>query len=232
MHTTLTTLAIAAATTTALAGVIPGTVYDNRAEFSINTGALNLETFEDEALGDVALPTAFASGLAADFTSGSVSSIIEAGDPDDYGFLNTTAGGRKYLRFGRNIPVAGAPSMPESGSYSVSFYTGAAVNAFGFDLSGFQPNDAANGFNVTLFNNGQVTADFFVASDQLFGAVEFYGFVMDESFDEFRINIPVLGLDGAADYTAFDDIVWGVPTPGATTLLALAALTTTRRRRN
>ncbi len=231
MHTTITALAVAASTTAALAGVIPGTVYDNRNDFNNNTGALTLETFENETLGDVALPAAFASGLTADFTSGSVSSIIEAGDPDGYGFFNTTDMGRKYLRFGRNIPVAGAPSIPETGSYSVSFYTASAVNAFGFDLSGFQPNDAANGFNVTLFNNGQVTADFFLPSDQLFGDVEFYGFVMDDAFNEFRINIPVLGLEGTADYTAFDDIAWGVPTPAASTLLALAALTTTRRRR-
>lgn len=231
MHTTTTALAIAAATTTTIAGVIPGTVYDNRAEFSINTGALNLETFENEDLGDVALPTSFTSGLAADFTSGSVSSLIEAGDPDQFGFLNTTAGGRKYLRFGQNIDIPGAPSEPETGSYSVSFSTGTAVNAFGFDLSGFQPDLGANGFNVTLLNNGQITADFFLASDQMFGNVEFYGFVMDDAFTEFRINIPVIGLEGDADYVAFDDVAWGIPTPAATTLLTLATLGASRRRR-
>lgn len=228
MRTNTTALtAVAMLVGSANAGTL--TLFDNRTDFDNATGAQTIETFENETLGGIAMPAAFASGLGADLVSGSVSSFIEAGDPDAYGFFNTTAGGRKYLRFGDNIP--GGP--PETGSYSVEFTFGQTVRAFGFDLSGFQPDVGAGGFNVSLFSNGQLVQDFFLPSDQPFPGVEFYGFALDSGFDAARVNLPVLnGGASSADYVAFDDVTWStVPTPGPFALAACGSLLTARRRR-
>ena len=87
------------------------------------TTAAQIEEFEVEALGLFDMPTNFNSGLASDMTSGFVSSSIEAGDPDGFGFRTRRTGGRKYLRLGRNIPGG----IGETGSYTVSFDFGSAV---------------------------------------------------------------------------------------------------------
>lgn len=204
--------------------------YTDRAGFVADAGTLSIEDFESEQLGDLALPTLFDSGLGVGMPVGSVSSYIGAGDPDSFGFENTTLMGRNYLAFGRNNMVPGAPDTPQTGSYSAEFTFGGAVNAFGFDLSGAEFFFGANGFNVTTFSNGQIGEDFFFPSDQVFG-VAFYGLITDASFDAIRINIPVIGGSGTADYVAFDDVSWGVPTPSGVSLLALGGLMVTRRRR-
>jgi hypothetical protein len=224
-------LALTALSSPALAGVASVNQYDNRADFNADAGALTLEDFESEDLGGLMLPAGFDSGLNAGLASGVVTASIEAGDPDLYGFTNTTDGGRKYLRYGQDIQVPGAPDMPETGSYSAAFTLAGSNRAFGFDLSGFQPESAANGFNVTTLNNGQVMADFFVPTEDLFGQVKFFGFIFDDAFNEIRINIPVL-FGQTADYVAFDDVAWGaVPSPSAITMLAIAGTAATRRRR-
>jgi len=220
----------ALALTTTLASAGGFTMYDDHAVFSMNTGALSIENFESEQLGDLALPTGFDSGLGLSMGSGAVSSYIGAGDPDNFGFENTTAMGRNYLAFGRNVMVPGAPDMPQTGSYTAVFSLGESVNAFGFNLSGAEFAFAAMGLNVTTFSNGQIRDDFFFASDQFFG-VDFYGMITDDSFDTISINIPVL-TGGTADYVAFDDVTWGaVPAPSTPALLALGGLGATRRRR-
>ncbi len=233
MNSTAYLLTLTALSSTTLAGIAGVDLYDNRTDFNTDAGALNLEDFESEDLGGLMLPAAFDSGLNAEITSGAVSASIEAGDPDFYGFTNTTDGGRKYLRFGQDNPVPGAPDMPETGSYSASFSFAGLNRAFGFDLSGFQPESAANGFNVTTLNDGQIMADFFFPTEDQFGQVEFYGFIFDDAFDEIRINIPVLdSQDFTADYVAFDDVAWGaVPSPSALSILGLAGIAATRRRR-
>lgn len=221
---TVAALALAALTGAAHASV---TSYDNRGDFDLATGLQTIETFEASDLGSIAMPAAFGSGLGADLFNGAVSSFIEAGDPDGFGFENTTAGGRKYLRFGENIP--GGPD--QTGSYSVDFTFGGSVRAFGFDISGFQPSGGADGFNLSLFSGNVLVYDLFVPADVDFTAT-FFGFTTDTSFDTARVNLPVIGSAGAADYVAFDDVTWSaVPTPGAASLLALAGLTAARRRR-
>ncbi len=195
--------------------------YDSRAAFDAVITSQAIETFESESTGDLTPPTLFDSGLTVGLTSGAVSNYIATSSP--YGFENTTAGGENFLAFGRN-PAAGGT---ETGSYTVQFTFGASVTGFGFDLSGFE--SPADGFNVTILNGGQIVDDFFQPSDQLFG-VRFYGFVSDVSFDEFRVNVPVL-TGGTADYVAFDDVTWGVPTPGTAALLGLGAIAGVRRRR-
>ena len=197
-------------------------VFTDQDLFHAQTGALTIETFENETLGELALPAVFTSGLTAEIVSGDVASMIEAGNPDSFGFQNTTEGGRKYLRFGQVL---------DTGSYSVEFTFGMSANAFGFNLSGFQPSDAAGGFNVSIFSNGQLTEDFFVPSDQPFPGVGFYGFVSSSDFDAIRINLPVLNNLSNADYVAFDDVAWGVPTPSALSLLGMAGLCLSKRRR-
>jgi len=227
MHFKTTLIAIALPTSIALAGVT--LTYDDRAAFELDAGIVQTETFEGETLGQFAMPTTFGSGLAADLTSGAVSSLIEAGDPDSYGFQNTTDGGRKYLRMG-HIPIGAGP---ETGSYTLAFTTQQATNAFGFDISGFQPNSAADGFNITFLNNGQVVDELFVPSDQAFDDVGFYGFFHKSAmYNEIRVNIPVLNQGGIADFAAFDDVTWGVvPAPSTAALFALAGFTASRRRR-
>lgn len=231
MNSTAYLLTLTALSSTTLAGVAGVDHYDNRADFSADAGALNLEDFESEDLGGLMLPAAFDSGLSAGLASGAVTASIEAGDPDFYGFTNTTDGGRKYLRFGHDIEVPGAPDMTETGSYSAALSFAGLNRAFGFDLSGFQPDQAANGFNVTTLNNGQVMSDFFVPSGNLFDQAGFFGFIFDDAFNEIRINIPVLA-DQTADFVAFDDIAWGaVPSPSALSILGLAGIAASRRRR-
>lgn len=228
MNTISTAAALALTTTLANAGGF--STYDDRAVFSMDAGALTVEDFESELLGDLALPIGFDSGLGLAMPVGAVSSYIGAGDPDSFGFENTTAGGRNYLAFGRNDMVPGAPDMPQTGSYSAEFTFGGAINAFGFDLSGAEFQFAAMGFNVTTFSNGQIRDDFFFPSNQLFG-VQFYGLITSDAFDTIRINIPVLGNAGTADYVAFDDVSWAVPTPSSAALLAMGGLVASRRRR-
>ena len=223
-----TVVLLAASSPLALAGGY--TTYTDRNAFNADSGALSIETFESESLGNLALPTLLDSGLGIGMPVGSVDSYIGAGDPDGFGFENTTLGGRNYLAFGRNIPVPGAPDQQQTGSYSVEFSFGAQVNAFGFDLSGPEFLVSAVGFNVSTFDNGQLMDDFFFPSDQLFSE-RFYGLVTSDAFDSIRINIPVIGNSGVADYVAFDDVSWGVPSPSAMSLLALGGLVTTRRRR-
>lgn len=229
MKTTCISLtALVSSTGFAIAGGY--TTYTDRNDFEANTGALTIETFESESLGDLALPTILDSGLGVAMPVGSVSSYIGAGNPDNYGFENTTPIGRNYLAFGRNVMVPGAPDMPQTGSYSVEYTFGGSINAFGFDLSGAEFGSAADGFNITTFSNGQIANDFFFPSDQLF-SVRFYGLVSDQSFDAIRINMPVLGTNGTADYVAFDDVTWGVPSPSALPMLALGGLVASRRKR-
>lgn len=226
MNRNITALALlSACSTLTFAGTLDQ--YTDRASFNLNTGAQSIEDFESEPLAQIAMPSVFDSGLSADLTSGFVSSFIEAGDPDGYGFQNATLGGRRYLRFGQNTP--GTPG--ETGSYSVEFSFGQSVNAFGFDISGFQPTNAADGFNLSLFSNGQLIEDIFIFSDQGALDLNFYGFVSDMSFDSARVFIPVLNSNSVADYVAFDDVTWGVPSPSSASLLALGGLIASRRRR-
>lgn len=224
-------LTVIAAASPAVASVAVN-FYDTRAAFEGASFNLAIEDFESESLGDVALPNAFDSGLGVDLTQGAVSNYVDAGDPDGFGFENTV-GNRNYLAFGRNNDIPGGPTgQPETGSFTVSFTCNdnESFNAFAFDLSGFQAPDGANGFNVTMLDDGQIVHDFFVPSDQSFTPA-FYGFTSFDEFNEVRINIPVLNFESAADFSAFDGVAWGIPTPGATSLLALAALGVTRRRR-
>lgn len=203
--------------------------YDNRVDFDAATGAQAVEDFESEALGPFAMPTTFASGLGADIYTGAVTPLIEAGDPDGYGLLNTTDGGRKYLRLGQRQ----ASGAPQTGSYGIEFTFDQTVRAFGFDLSGFQPLNSAGGLNISLFRDGQMVEDFFVFSDQHFGAAEFYGFSRTDGFDTARVFIPMLDSDTFdADYVAFDGVTWStVPTPSSVALLTLGAFVGARRRR-
>lgn len=224
MQRSKTTMILTAALPGAAAIASP-TVYESRAAFDGDAGPQSIETFESTPADDLAMPGAFASGLEVARPVGTVDVYVDFAD--QYGFVNTTNPGRKYLAFGRDVPGAAA----QTGSYSAQFsFSGASVRAFGFDVSGFEPLLGAQGFNVTAFSNGQIVEDFFVPVGD-FQPVRFFGMVFDADFDAIRVNIPVIGFDGAADYVAFDDVVWAVPAPSALALLALAGGITVRRRR-
>jgi hypothetical protein len=199
------------------------TVYESRAAFDLAVGPQTIETFENSAPGDLALPHVFASGLQVARPVGAVD--VYVGFQDQYGFVNTTNPGRNYLAFGRDVP--GTPG--QTGSYSAEFTLGGPQRAFGFDISGFEPLLGAQGFNVTTYSNGQIAEDFFVPVGD-FEPVRFFGMVFDTGFDTIRINLPVIGFDGEADYVAFDDVVWAVPTPASLALLGLGGVCAARRR--
>lgn len=217
------------ATSAVLAGlggmaVAAPTIYENRNAFDLAAGPQFIETFESTPPGDLTLPTAFASGLQVSRPVGTVD--VYVGSADVYDFTNTTNPGRHYLAFGRDNAVGG----PQTGSYTAQFAFQNATDAFGFDISGFEPLLGAQGFSVTTFLNGQIAEDFFVPAAGYF-PVRFFGFVSDAAFDTVRLNIPVIGFEGHADYVAFDDVVWAVPAPGGAAVLALAGLAAARRRR-
>ncbi|HCT46191.1 MAG TPA: hypothetical protein DF699_13360, partial [Phycisphaerales bacterium] len=64
------------ATTTALTNAGGLSIYDNRADFNINTGPQTIEDFEAEQLAQIAMPSVFSSGLGANLFNGSVTSYI------------------------------------------------------------------------------------------------------------------------------------------------------------
>jgi len=224
----ITLATITAITLPASLALAVTTTYTDRALYTLDAGLSQVENFESEDLGQFAMPTTFSSGLSADLFNGSVSSLIEAGDPDEYGFQNTTDDGRKYLRMGQR-PIGGAD---ETGSYTIQFTTDSAVNSFGFNISGFQPGVGANGFNLTLMNDAQIVDDLFIPSDLSATEVGFFGFINAQGdFNTIRINIPVIS-NQTADYVAFDDVTWAtIPAPSTASLLALTTLLATRRRR-
>ena len=226
MHNqTLTALIAASATLAPLAAASVVIEYDTRAEFETDAmGPLAIEDLESEPHADLMLPSTLDSGLAVNLTSGDVTVFVDFQNLN--GFQNTTAKGRNYLAFGRNIPPA------QTGSFTAAFELTQSSNAFGFDISGIQTQLSSNGFQVTTLADGQIVDDYFVPFEIEIGNAAFYGLISEETFDEVRIHISAFNGSGTADYVAFDEITWGgVPTPGATSLLALSALAATRRRR-
>lgn len=203
--------------TGAVCGVASATTvqYTDRTAFQTAAGvATTLETFEDEALGILTLPAAMAgSGLVVDVDSAGITAeITNAGG---FGY-NTTPGGENYLLFtGR-------------GTYVASF--GAPMNAFGFDISGFQDTEGDNGFAAELLLAGSTVETLFISDPGDFGP-NFHGLVSDQAFDTVAFTF-VPFTDGVADYVGFDDIEFAVvPEPCTLALLGLGVLGAVRRRR-
>jgi len=125
----------------------------------------------------------------------------------------------------------------ETGSYTVGFSFDSAVEAFGFNISGWQPTTSAGGptggTNIRLLNGGQIVDEFFRLRDVIIFDISFIGLASEAPFDEVRVSIAqLLPLPaGTADFVAFDDVAWVVPTPGGASLIALGGLVAVRRRR-
>lgn len=193
-----------------------------------------METFESEALGFVTPPTSFDSGLSADVSGSPVRMLIEAGDPDGIGLLNTTDGGRNYLRYSISDP-----DDFDTGTYTARFTVPQATTALGFNISDWEPLIAAGGdlgqggTTITLLNGLQVVDEFFYQSDNN-GELLFIGLLNASGFDQVRMSIatfpPLLGQTQSDD-VAFDDVTWAVPAPASAMMLGLGGLAAARRRR-
>ena len=205
--------------------IMDTSVFDNRLDWQLATGVPEIETFESESLVSRPLPATLDSGLTFDVIGNVTASIFFNPFQDSNGFVNTTPGGDKVLRFGRN---------GEMGFYSAVFSTSDVMQAFGFNISGWQPTDAAGGptggANITLLNGGQVVDDFFLFVDADIDDVNFIGLANIEGFDEVRFLVAQLP-DSFSDDVAFDDVVWVVPAPSSLALLGLGGLAAVRRRR-
>ncbi len=224
-HVVGTTMAVAIASG-ASAGIID--VFEDRLAWTSAAGPdLSIEGFEGrdgvEQLGD---PTIFDSGLQARLFEGDVLARVEAGDPDNLNLHNTTDGGSQYLRFG---------GVGDYGDYVVQFQTSQATNAFGFDISDWEPEASTGraGFEFRL--DGQLQIGFDLPSDagNLLGDDEpplFIGFTTDFMFDEVRIFIHSFPAGPQSDVTGYDQVAWAIPAPGTVAFLALGAVAMKRRR--
>lgn len=192
------------------------TTFTDRTTFETAvSGFLVSEGFEGLAPGPVVPPESFASGLEVDVSGGTVAPlIVDADPPPVFGYTNTTPGGANALAF------------EGTGNYVVSFRVPLG-NAFGFDLSGFQPvTFASGGFTIEFLEDGILVESTFVADVSDF-TVEFHGFTTDASFDEVLIEITTDA--GTADFAAFDEVTFvssqatAVPTLGTLALGLLAA---------
>jgi len=215
MHTPL---AATLALTASLASADITGVYQDRDLFNNDIGTVIIEDFESESVGSFATPTIFDSGLGVDFADGGVSTYIDFADT--YGFENSTPGGRNYMAFGND---------GDTGSYTVEYTFETSIREFGFEISGFQPDTSEQDLNFLLMANGQILYELSISTPDDF-ALQFFGIITNADFDTVLVTIGELGANDA-DYVAFDDVTFSVPTPSTAALLALGALTTTRRRR-
>lgn len=121
----------------------------------------------------------------------------------------------------------------DTGTYTAQFALGQNTNAFGFNISGWQPDAGAMGTTITLLNDGSIADEFFMPASAVTFYNGFIGVVSSLEFDEVRVLIPQieLGPDTSADTIGVDDVSWVVPAPGTGAMVALGALLGTRRRR-
>jgi len=197
-------------------------VYNDRAAWSLASGAgAAQETFEGYLPGVYASPFGFISGLFAGTTNASVQMAVEAGNPNFYGFQNTTPAGAQYLRF-----------QDGTGAHSVGLAVfGGGLTAMGLDLSGFQPTaNGVGGLTINLYDGALqlISSDFYPSATD-FNA-QFVGVTSAIPFAGMELVFAPVG-GGTADFVAIDDVTWVVPTPGAAALLGMGGLLAARRRR-
>jgi len=185
------------------------TLFADRGAFDAAVGPTTTEGFETTSVGTLTLPFTFPSGLVVDLAAGDPEALVGSGDPFGYGFTNTTPGGENYLAFQLGL----------GSSYTVSFGLPATADAFGFDLSGFQPVEfGSGGFQAAFLLSGSLVFSATV-SDSTDLTVDFWGFLSDTIFDE--VQITIAGDNRSNDYVAFDEVSFNseaVPEP-ATMLL-------------
>jgi len=206
------------------------TTFDDRSVWETAAGGTPVvETFESEAIGFLPQPTTLDSGLGVSVLAGIVSTSIRDGD-EDLGIENTTPNGRNLLWFDED----------ENGTdrYTAQFTLADDIRAFGFDLSGFQPDIGVGGTTISLLDNGSVVDQFFLPVEPNTFAGFFQGFIgltSSEDFDEVHVQISDISLDGfpgtTSDTVGFDDVAWVVPSPGTAGVFAIAGGYAMRRRR-
>ncbi|MEM1184540.1 MAG: hypothetical protein AAGI53_06010 [Planctomycetota bacterium] len=210
------------------------TFYDSRADWQASVSdPIVTEGFEGrEGIPALGSPSVFDSGLRVAELTDDVTGRVEAQDGQNPGnnLFNTTQGGSQFLRFG---------VFDEFGTYTVSFKTPTLSNAFGYDISDWEPGATGGGKAIGLFRDGQLVFDTFFASDQGNGLVDlppiFVGLTSDIAFDEVQIVIPSFSTLGPAnedrvDFVAFDEVSFTVPAPAASGVFVLAGIAARRRR--
>ncbi|MEM0984098.1 MAG: hypothetical protein AAGI17_09130, partial [Planctomycetota bacterium] len=205
-------------------------IFDDRSAWSASlTGPVAVEGFEGrDAVGPLGSPSIFDSGLMVSIFSGNVDTAVESGDPLGAQLQNTTVGGSQYLRIG---------NAGEQEDYTVTFELTNVTDAFGVDLSDWEPGQiqlSQMGLGVELYREGQLVIGFFQPSDlAVDGGLSFFGLTTTLfEFDEIRLTFDQIGeFFPNTDIVGFDEVAWVVPTPGSAAVVALGGLVASRRRR-
>jgi len=185
------------------------TTYDNRATFESAAGTFIIENFEDETAGALSLPATMAgSGLVVDRPSGTVPVSIAVNNT-----YYPPASPPQNLAFG-------GPGGSDQGNYTAQFSTGLDMTAFGFDMSGFQPDTfQSGGFSTAFFSSATLLDSIFWSKTGIDNLdILFYGFQTDFAFDTIQLTFTT--QIGLADYIGFDSVTF-TPVPEPSTFLLL-----------
>ena len=155
-----------------------------------------VDGLEDDPVAGLGIPyVMLGSGLVVEVENSTVD--VDVTDDETYS-VNTTPGGSRHLRFGSGW-----------GSYTASFHHPEGMDAFAFDISGFDDLGQTGGFTVELSRNGEPVSEFLIW-DPGDSEPTCYGITSPEVFDTIAMTF-LPGPDGVADYVGIDEIAFSTP---------------------